>query len=64
MRCRRCGSPNLEERDEGDYVVVKCRRCGHVIVRRKVGSAGLTTEALGIAVAAAVTATAIASTLV
>ncbi|AAM02857.1 hypothetical protein [Methanopyrus kandleri] len=54
----------MEERDEGDYVVVKCRECGHVIVRRKVGSAGLTTETLGIAVAAAVTATAIASTLV
>ncbi|WP_457619725.1 hypothetical protein [Methanopyrus sp.] len=64
MRCRRCGSSNLEERDEGNYVVVKCHECGHVVVRRKVGSAGLTTEALGIAVAAAVTATAIASTLV
>ncbi|WP_456436378.1 hypothetical protein [Methanopyrus sp.] len=64
MRCRGCGSSNLEEHDEGDYVVVKCRECGHTTVRRKVGLVGLTTETLGIAVAAVVTATAIASTLV
>ncbi|WP_088334860.1 hypothetical protein [Methanopyrus sp. KOL6] len=64
MRCRGCGSSNLEERDEGDYVVVKCRECGHTTVRRKVGLVGLTTETLGIAVATVVTATAIASTLV
>ncbi|MHC1580736.1 hypothetical protein [Methanopyrus sp.] len=63
MRCRKCGSSRVVERKEGKYVVVRCKDCDHAVVLRRVETVGTTHDVLSLAIAAVVTAGAIASVL-
>jgi len=51
------------ERKEGKYVVVRCKDCDHAVVLRRVETVGTTHDVLSLAIAAVVTAGAIASVL-
>ncbi len=64
MRCKKCGSSRVVECEDGKYTVVRCRDCGHAVVRKRVEPVGTTHDVISLAIAATLAVGAIASVLV